>query len=224
MGFAQGERCEADNAQLEALPPDGVDLTLFIEAYAPLRWWTCAGLRWSSKRRPCTSAGSSRAPLARILSSGTNYEPCGRLQREQGPKSPFDLPQSGARRSPPLASPAWSSGRAPRPSLGSRHTRTCSGTPVATRLPIRGMIPERFRLTWVIRTFNTRSATPSCRRRGSRIFGDAKSLAHRAAPKRKGWREKERGAALFVVLPTNCLTRLIATAKHRPLLRQLPST
>ena len=42
--------------------------------------------------------------------------------------------------------------------------------------------------------------------------------------KRKGWREKERGAALFVVLPTNCLTRLIATAKHRPLLRQLPST
>ena len=31
LGFAQGERCEADNAQLEALPPDGVDLTLFIK-------------------------------------------------------------------------------------------------------------------------------------------------------------------------------------------------
>ena len=55
-----------------------------------------------------------------------------RLQREQEPNRRSCSPRSGARRSQRLASPAWSSARVPRPSLGSRHTRTCSGTPAAT--------------------------------------------------------------------------------------------
>jgi hypothetical protein len=35
------------------------------------------GIRWTSIRPPCTSAGSSKAPLARIRSLGMSYEPCG---------------------------------------------------------------------------------------------------------------------------------------------------
>ena len=48
-----------------------------------------------------------------------------RLLREQEPKSPFVFTSEREHRSAPLASPAWSNGRAGRPSSPLRRTRTC---------------------------------------------------------------------------------------------------
>ncbi|MEJ2373845.1 MAG: tyrosine-type recombinase/integrase [Pseudolabrys sp.] len=47
------------------------------------------GTRSSSGRPPCTSAGSSRAPRARIRILGDELRALRRLQREQEPKSPY---------------------------------------------------------------------------------------------------------------------------------------
>ena len=105
------------------------DATMVLVAYrhglrAP-NWWTCGGIRWSSKRRPCTSAGSRKAPLARIRSSGTSYAPCGGSSANRSPNRPSCSPRSGVRHSRRLASPAWSNARALKPSWASRPTRTC---------------------------------------------------------------------------------------------------
>jgi hypothetical protein len=58
-----------------------------------LRW----EIRWTSERHPCTSAGSSRGPLARIPSSGTSYEPCGGSSANRSQNRPTSLRLSGAR-------------------------------------------------------------------------------------------------------------------------------
>jgi hypothetical protein len=56
-------------------------------------------------------------------------------------------------------------------SSASKRTRTCFGTPAATRSPTRGATRERYRLTLGTGTSSTRCATLNCRRHGSRIFG-----------------------------------------------------
>jgi hypothetical protein len=47
---------------------------------------------------------------------------------------------------------------------------TCSGMPAAMRLPMRGMILVRYRLTLVIETFRTQRATQRWRKTASRAF------------------------------------------------------
>jgi hypothetical protein len=78
------------------------------------------GIRWTSER--CTSAGSRRARLARIRSSGTNCGRCGAKSRSRSRRS--CSPRSGERRSPRRGLPAWSSAQAPKPSWPSRLTHT----------------------------------------------------------------------------------------------------
>src|SRR5450759_320902 len=90
-------------------------------------WWTCAGIRWTSPPPACTSAGSSRVPQATIRSSETNCGHCGGFSASRSPSHPSYSPRNGEHRSAPLASPAWSNGRAGRPSWSSRRTRTCLG-------------------------------------------------------------------------------------------------
>ena len=70
------------------------------------------GLRSSSKPLPCTSVGSSKAPLARILSSGMNCVPCGGFSANRSPNRRSCSPRSGAHHSRRLVSRAWSSARA----------------------------------------------------------------------------------------------------------------
>ena len=79
---------------------------------------TCAGIRSSSRRRRCTSAGSSRVRPAPIRSSGTSYGRCGGSSASRSPSRPSCSPQSAEHPSAPLASPAWSSGRELRRGLG----------------------------------------------------------------------------------------------------------
>ena len=95
-------------------------------------------------------------------------------------RRPSYSPRSAERPSALPGLPAWSSGQGSKPSLPSRHTRTCSGTHAATRSPTRGTIRGRCRLILATATSSTPSATLSCRRRGSRIFGvDEKTSAQR---------------------------------------------
>ena len=54
----------------------------------------------------------------------------------------------------------------------SRPTRTCCGTPAASRWPTRATTRGRCRPIWATRISSTRCATPSCRPIGSRISGD----------------------------------------------------
>jgi hypothetical protein len=139
--------------------------------------WTCGGSRWSSKQPPCTSAGSSRALQARIRSSVTSCAPCGDYSVSRSRIRLSCSPRSGARHSPPLASPGWWSVRAPRPSSASRHTRTCPGTPAAMPWPTGGTTRGRCKPTSGTRTSNTRCAIPNCRRRASKISGEGDALS-----------------------------------------------
>ena len=107
-----------------------------------------------------------------------------RLQREQEPKSPFVFTsERGAPFSTGRLCPHGRAGGRGAPSWRSRRTRTCSGTPAASRSPTRGTTPGRCRPTSGTRTSSTRCATPSLRRRGSRTSGetDARRCGHRAA-------------------------------------------
>ena len=128
----------------------------------------------SSRRGRCTSAGSSEALQAPTRSSGTSYAPCGASSASRSPSRPTYSLRSGERPSAPLGSLAWSSGRASRPSWGSRRTPTCSGTPAATPWRTRGTTPAPCKPISAIATSSTRCATPSYRRRGSGISGGAK--------------------------------------------------
>ena len=67
------------------------------------------GLRWSSGRLPYTSAGSSRARLVPIRSSGTNCGLYGGFNVSRNPSHPSYSHRSAAPPSALLASPAWSS-------------------------------------------------------------------------------------------------------------------
>ena len=62
-----------------------------------------------------------------------------------------------------------------RPSWASRRTRTCSGTPAATRWPTKGTTRAPCKPTSATATSSTPCATPSYRRRGSRISGAVSS-------------------------------------------------
>ena len=55
----------------------------------------------------------------------------------------------------------------------SRRTRTCSGTPAAMRWPTRGTTRGPYKPISATATSSTRCATPSYRRRGSRISGES---------------------------------------------------
>ena len=80
---------------------------------------------------------------------------------------------SAARRSPRRALPGLWSALARPPGSASRPTRTCCGTPAASRWPTRATIRGRCRPTSATRISSTRCATPSCRPIGSRISGGA---------------------------------------------------
>ena len=80
--------------------------------------------------------------------------------------------QRRARRSRRRALLAWSSALVTRPSSAFRLILTCCATPVALRSPTRATIRGRCRLTSATAIFSTRCDTPSCRRAGSRTFGD----------------------------------------------------
>ena len=67
--------------------------------------------------------------------------------------------------------PHGRAGRRSRPSLGSRRTRTCCGTPAATRWPTRGTTRAPCKPISATATSSTPCATLNCRRRGSRISG-----------------------------------------------------
>jgi integrase len=78
-------------------------------------------------------------------------------------------------RGAPLSAPGFSRmwrGLGVLQSWGSRSTLTCSGMPAAMRLPMRGMILVRYRLTLVIETFRTQRATQRWRKTASRAFGE----------------------------------------------------
>ena len=134
-------------------------------------------VRSTSEQRPCTSAGSSRVQLARSLSLVTNSGRSGGYSANRSQNRPSSSRLSVEHRSRRLASLAWSSARAPKPGLGSRLTRTCSGTPAAMRSQIEDTIPERFKLSLVTATSSTLSATQNCRRRGSRISSQGTGFA-----------------------------------------------
>ena len=68
--------------------------------------------------QPCTSAGSSGARRARIQSLGTSCGPCGGSSASRSPSRHSCSRRSAERPSPPLASPAWLSGRALEARLG----------------------------------------------------------------------------------------------------------
>jgi hypothetical protein len=112
-----------------------------------------------------------------------------RLQREQEPKSPFVFTSE---RGAPFTTAGFArmvERAGPKPSLGSRPTRTCCSTHAATRWPIGATTPGRCRHTSAIATFSTRCATLKCHRRGSRIFGE---LARRSHPRASMTRRAER--------------------------------
>jgi hypothetical protein len=65
-----------------------------------------------------------------------------------------------------------------RPNSASRLTRTCCGTPAASRWPTKGTIRGLCRRIWGTRTSSTPSDILSYRRRGSRISGEAKLVRY----------------------------------------------
>ena len=152
-------------------------LVAYRHGLRPPSWRTCGGIRWTSGRPTCTSAGSSRAPRAPIRSSGTNCGRCGGFSASRSQSHPSCSRRSAGRRSARPGSPAWSSGQGSRQSLPSRRTRTCCGMPAVMRWRTRATTPGHSRPTSATATFSTRCATLSCHRRGSRIFG-ARSLAN----------------------------------------------
>ena len=58
-----------------------------------------------------------------------------------------------------------------RKEVSSRSTPTCSAMPAATLWRTPATTPGRCKIGWVTATSHTPCATPSCRRRGLRIFG-----------------------------------------------------
>jgi hypothetical protein len=84
-----------------------------------------SGIRWTSERHPCTSAGPSRALPARIRSLVTNSGCYGGSSANSSQNRPTSSRLSGARHLPPLVSPGWSSEQGLKPSSGSRPIRTC---------------------------------------------------------------------------------------------------
>ena len=153
------------------------DATMILVAYQarPAGLRACGpalgsgGVQDGHAARPQGQAGHPKHPSD---PRGRTTRPAAAAARAGPQDRPSCSPRSAGHPSAPPGSPAWSSGRAGRPSWRSRRTRTCSGTPVATRWPTRGTTRGRYKLISGTETSSTRCATPSCRRRGSRIFGE----------------------------------------------------
>ena len=110
---------------------------------------------------------------------GDELRACGGSSASRSRSRPLCSRRSAGRPSAPPGLPAWSSGQGSRPSSPSRRTRTCSGTPAATRWPTRGTIRGHCKLISATATSSTRCATLSYRRRGLRISGvDEKKSAN----------------------------------------------
>jgi hypothetical protein len=135
------------------------------------------GIRWTSERPRYTSAGPSRARLAPIRYPVMSYELYGGFSATKNPSRHSCSRRSVGHPSAPQGSLAWSSARASRLGLGSRRTRTCSGTPADTRWQTRGMIRTPCRHILAIATSSTPCAILSCLRRGSGISGESDALA-----------------------------------------------
>ena len=100
-----------------------------------------------------------------------------RLQREQEPKSPFVFTSE---RGAPFSTAGFArmvERAGAEAKLGFKAHPHMLGTPAATRWPTRGTTRAPCRLTSGTGTSSTRCATPSCRRRGSRISGVNRSEA-----------------------------------------------
>ena len=101
-----------------------------------------------------------------------------RLQREQEPKSPFVFTSE---RGAPFSTAGFArmvERAGTRPGSASRRTRTCSGTPAATRWRTRGTTRAPCKPISATATSSTPSGTLSYRRRGSRISGAVRSTSN----------------------------------------------
>jgi hypothetical protein len=144
-------------------------------ACGPPNWWTCAGLRWSSERQPCTSAGSSRARPARIRSSGTSYS--ARTGAQVGlrlyVRTGSALWHRWLRRMVERAGAQAKLGEAG----GSKRIHTCSGMPAATRCPTKGTTRGHCRPISVTTTSSTPCGTLSCPRHALETSGGPRASA-----------------------------------------------
>jgi integrase len=136
------------------------DATMVLVAYRHgLRASELVDLRWSQ-----VEFGTAALHVRRVKQGTPSTHPIlgdelralRRLQREQEPRSPTCSPPSAARRSPRLASLAWSSEPGLRPSSGSSRTRICCVMLADTRWPIRGTTHAPCKPTSATRTFSTR--------------------------------------------------------------------
>jgi integrase len=92
-----------------------------------------------------------------------------RLQRKQEPKSPFVFTSE---RSSPFTRAGFARMVERAGTEASKRTRTCSGTPAATRWLTEGTTQGPCRLTSVTRTSSTRCVTQNYRRPALRTFGE----------------------------------------------------
>jgi integrase len=121
------------------------DATMILMAYRHgLRASELVDLRWDQVDFP-----TGRLHVRRVKQGTPSTHPIlgdelralRRLQREQEPKSPFVFTSERGAPFVRLASPAWSNGRAGRPSWSSRRTRTCLGTRAVMPWPTRATTP-----------------------------------------------------------------------------------
>ena len=138
------------------------------------------GLQHGHAARPQGQAGHAQAP---IRSSGTNCGRCGGFSASRSPSRPSCSLRSAEHPSARLASPAWSSGQAGEAQAG------LQGAPAHAQArlrlcawPTRGTTPAPCKPTLATATSSTRCATPSYRRRGSRISGGTSAEPSVSAP------------------------------------------
>jgi hypothetical protein len=156
------------------------DATMVLVAYRHgLRPAELVDLRWDQVEFGSGALHIRRvkeARPARIRSWGTSYGLCGAFSASRSPSRRSSSLRSAAPPSAPLASPAWSSALALKPSSVSKPTRTCCGTHAVTLWRTKGTIRARSKLISGTGISNIRCATPNCRRRGFGISGESESV------------------------------------------------
>ena len=124
------------------------DATMILIAYRHgLRASELVDLRWDQidfNRATLAVRRVKRAPLQRIRSAATSCGRCAGCSASRNPRSAFVFTQR-ARRALQHSRICQARGarRRGRRSSASRRTRTCSGTPAASRWRTRGTIPGR---------------------------------------------------------------------------------
>jgi integrase len=157
------------------------DATMLLVAYRHgLRASELTDLRWDQ-----VEFGSATLHVRRVKQGAASTHPIRgdemralrRLKREQEPKSPFVFTSE---RGAPFTTAGFArmmERAGLEANLPLNPTRTCCGTPAATRSRTRDTTRGRSKATSVTRTSSTRCATPNLRRPGSRTSG-AEILKH----------------------------------------------